>query len=95
MIKEYEKVVASRWLKLKGMRKLFVMSAGLGGEAGEVLDIMKKHVRDRKLDKSHLKEELSDTLFYLTSIANHHGWTLIDIMKAGIAKVEGAPQRGH
>lgn len=94
-VKKYEAVVASRWLKLKGMRKRFVMVAGLGGETGEVLDILKKEVRDNKLDPDHLVEELSDALFYLTSIANHHGWSLTDVMQTGYDKVVNAPQRGH
>lgn len=94
-IKKFEAVVASRWLKLKGMRKYFVMATGLGGETGEVLDILKKKVRDNKLDKAHLLEEMGDTLFYLTAIAQHHGFTLEDVMNALVSKIKDAPQRRH
>jgi NTP pyrophosphatase (non-canonical NTP hydrolase) len=69
------------------LKDLFVMTAGLGGETGEVLEILKKSIRDKKLDKEHLAEELGDVLYYLTMICNYHGLSLGDIFKKNITKV--------
>lgn len=43
---------------------------GLAGEAGEVVDLIKKHLyQGHELDKDHLQEELGDVLFYWTWLA--------------------------
>jgi NTP pyrophosphatase (non-canonical NTP hydrolase) len=53
-----------------GVKKLLTNFAlGLTGEAGEVADIVKKHVfHGHDLDLDDLKKELGDVLFYLTGL---------------------------
>lgn len=54
---------------------------GLNGEAGEVADIVKKYTyHGHDLDKEHLKEELGDTLWYISALA-----TAIDVPLSEIA----------
>lgn len=64
---------------------------GLCGEAGEVADIIKKsQYKGRTLDKEHqehLIEELGDTLWYLTALADRLGVTLGYLMEHNIAKL--------
>ena len=69
------------------MIDLFIMSTGLGGESGEVLDLLKKSVRNGSEIKPELLLELGDTLHYLTRIAHRFGFTLEQVMQANIDKL--------
>lgn len=61
---------------------------GLAGEAGEVLEPIKKAIFQRKLLKlDDVKLELGDTLYYLTMIAEELGFTLEEVMQANIDKL--------
>lgn len=71
----------------------YVMSTGLGGETGEVLELLKKSIRDKYLDKTDLKKELGDVLFYLNMICNYHGFRVADVMGANIKKLVARNKR--
>ena len=61
--------------------RLLDWSMGLGGEAGEVLDLL-KHVifhEDTKLDKMELAKELGDVLWYVSAIATTCNIDLADV----------------
>ena len=61
---------------------------GLNGEAGEVIDIVKKHLfQGHKLDKEHLKEELGDVAWYLAIACSGAGLTLEEVMEENIKKL--------
>lgn len=70
---------------------------GLTGEAGEVAEKVKKFIRDN-VPEPHYKVdvllELGDALWYLTRVANEHGWTLEEVAAANIKKLEDRKQRG-
>jgi NTP pyrophosphatase (non-canonical NTP hydrolase) len=87
----YQKWVRKMWTSKEkdlDFRDLYVMSVGLGGETGEVLEILKKAVRDDKLvDKVHLTEELGDVLYYLTMICNYQDISLADVFEGNIKKI--------
>lgn len=70
------------------LRELFIMSVGIGGEAGEVQELLKKHVRDGREIRDDLRLELGDVLHYLTRIAAQFGMTLGEIMLANREKIE-------
>lgn len=95
----YEKFVEETWLgkenaEDKELTDLFIMSTGLGGEAREVLENLKKFVRDGTLDKQKLKKELGDVLYYLTTIGRTFGFSLEDIMQANIDKLTNRLAKG-
>lgn len=47
------------------------MVMGVAGEAGELVDCIKKHtIYEKPLDRGNLIEEIGDTLFYLQGIMN-------------------------
>ena len=81
----------------KGMNKVSAGDAngyilngvmGLNGEAGETIDIVKKHVfQGHELDREHLAEELGDCLWYIAVTANGIGYTLEDIAKMNVEKL--------
>ena len=53
---------------------------GLGGETGEVLDIIKKARRDCvQVDTTHLAEEIGDVLWYVANLCTAYGFRLEEI----------------
>lgn len=62
---------------------------GLSGEAGEVLELIKKNLfygKDVPMEK--LKEELGDVLFYLTMFCNALNTSLEEIALLNVQKLE-------
>lgn len=69
--------------------KLIHYSLGLAGEAGEIVDAVKKTLRDGKpLDRVNLIEEAGDILWYLTNLLTALDSTLEDAAAANIAKLD-------
>ena len=67
---------------------LAVAGLGLTGEAGEVADIIKKHVgHGRPLDQSRLADELGDVLWYVARICHSLECPMSVIMERNIAKL--------
>lgn len=62
---------------------------GLCGEAGECIEIVKKHkFHGHILDEKHLLDEVSDCLWYIAAIASGLGVELEDIAKHNIQKLK-------
>lgn len=80
--------------RLTELRDLFIMATGLGGETGEVLEKLKKWIRDGNFDRDAMKKELGDQLYYLTKTAGRCGLTLDEIMAGNVAKLESRAARG-
>lgn len=79
--------------------KILYSTLGLCGEAGEVAEKVKKTYRDEEghfseEKKTEIAKELGDVLWYISSMAADLGFTLEDIAKANIAKLESRRQRG-
>lgn len=63
-------------------------AVGISGEAGELLDHMKKAVwQGHKLDFDYIVLELGDILFYLTSMCNCVGTDIEEVRKLNIEKL--------
>jgi NTP pyrophosphatase (non-canonical NTP hydrolase) len=86
----FEKWVRDRWShNSRGEeRDLTIMGLGIGGEAGEVQELLKKHIRDGKVLDQNLLLELGDVLHYLTRIGQKFGFSLTQIMLANMDKLE-------
>ena len=68
---------------------------GLNGEAGECIDLLKKHVfQGKPLDKEHMAKELGDVAWYLAVSAQALGYDLETIFKMNIAKLEARYPNG-
>lgn len=64
------------------------MAIGISGEAGELLDAIKKRVIYRKnLDRENVIEELGDLEFYLEGLRQGIGVTREECIDANIAKL--------
>lgn len=70
-------------------RNVLMMALGVGGEAGEVMEIIKKGNRPGKeVDVPHLKEEIGDVLWYLAVLADYYGIPLEIAAKDNISKLQ-------
>ena len=67
---------------------LWHMATGIGGEAGEIEDVIKKHVIYQKpLDVENVKEELGDLLFYMSNLMQSVGLSFKDVLQHNIDKL--------
>ena len=68
---------------------------GLNGEAGECIDIMKKHLLQKhELNTQHLREELGDVAWYLAVTAYALGADLDEIFQENIDKLKARYPEG-
>ena len=69
---------------------------GLNGEAGEAIDILKKHLfHFHELDKYHLARELGDVAWYLAMSADAIGYSLEEIFEMNLDKLSKRYPEGH
>ena len=73
---------------------------GLAGETGEVLEIIKKMMRDKggifettSEDREKLKKELGDVLWYLSALAFYNDIKLEDIAITNLEKLASRQKR--
>ena len=67
---------------------LWHMATGIGGEAGEIEDVIKKHVIYQKpLDVENVKEELGDLLFYMSNLMQSVGLSFKEVLQHNIDKL--------
>lgn len=61
---------------------------GLAGEAGECVDMIKKHMfQGHEIDKDHLVKELGDIAWYLAQSADALGYDLETVMQMNVDKL--------
>jgi NTP pyrophosphatase (non-canonical NTP hydrolase) len=74
-------------------RDLTVASLGLAGETGEVVEHIKKFIRDGKEPGRDLLLELGDLHHYTVRLAQLHGYTMEEIENANIEKLEARDRK--
>lgn len=68
---------------------------GLAGEAGEVIELVKKHLYHGKdLDKSALTKELGDLLWYVSAVCTQVGIELDDVADQNLTKLSARYPNG-
>lgn len=78
---------------------LYYPALGLGGETGEVLNKIKKVMRDHDGTVTDeycdiLRKELGDVLWYVAALARELGLNLDDIAQANLEKLFSRKERG-
>lgn len=78
---------------------LYYPALGLGGEAGEVLNKVKKIMRDSDgtITDEHrttLTNELGDVLWYVATMATELGIDLNEVVETNLAKLASRKERG-
>ena len=75
--------------KLSDAETLLDGLMGLTGEAGEAIDLLKKHLfQDHDLDIAHLEKELGDAAWYLAIASNALGLDLEEVFRTNIDKLK-------
>lgn len=89
-IEEYQKKAWRTINKeLKTDELLANMIVGIFGEGGEVSDLIKKSLyQGHKLDKSAIKEEVGDMLWYIANLCNLLGLNLKEVLKENHNKLK-------
>lgn len=71
-----------------GMAHMLHMAVGISGEAGELLDAIKKNVFYCKpLDRENVVEELGDLEFYMEGLRQSLGITRDEVLEANVKKL--------
>lgn len=69
-------------------RNPLMLALGVGGEAGEVMEIIKKgHRPGKTVDIPHLEEEIGDVLWYLATLADYYRLDLSNIAENNLEKL--------
>lgn len=84
MIIDYEKFVKERSHVQDSIEYIAI---GFGGEAGEVLNEIKKELRDGEDRRTQILLELGDVLYYMLRLGSKYGFTLQDIMDGNVQKL--------
>jgi NTP pyrophosphatase (non-canonical NTP hydrolase) len=66
----------------------------LSGEVGELHSLVAKKIRDGKIDMDLVKKELGDVLWCLAAVVEDFGFTLEDVAKANLTKLQKRQSRG-
>jgi NTP pyrophosphatase (non-canonical NTP hydrolase) len=75
---------------------LLHMAVGISGEAGELLDAIKKHtIYQKPLDRENVIEELGDLIFYMQGIINVLDLEGDEIIERNVAKLQKRYAHGY
>lgn len=88
-LKKYQAFCSQGILKATLEREPIVgFALGLAGEAGEVIDdIKKKYFHGRDIDMQHTIEELGDVMWYVANIATQLHVSLDDVIERNVKKL--------
>jgi NTP pyrophosphatase (non-canonical NTP hydrolase) len=74
--------------RVHGSHDLVHAAMGISGEAGELVDAVKKHVAyGQELDTVNVIEELGDLMWYITLAADAVGSSLRNVMLRNVSKL--------
>ena len=85
---------ASETIKPNVQGRIEYFALGLCGEAGEVAEKIKKHIRDDKLVTEDVAKELGDVLWYLSQLASCLDYKLSEVAGMNIDKLVSRKSRG-
>lgn len=93
---EYQKAaLRTADTNLNSTQRLLEGLMGLNGEAGECVDIYKKHLfQKHDMDNEHLAKELGDVAWYLALTADAIGYDLNTIFRMNIDKLKARYPEG-
>lgn len=97
--KDYQKLSRETAIYPDVDKNFIYPTLGLAGETGEVVENIKKLIRDKNklIDqevRSELSKELGDVLWYLSQLAAELGISLDEIATKNIEKLQSRKKRG-
>ena len=95
-INEYQKLAMTTLNPNLSQKDVLINGVmGLCGEAGEAIDIVKKHLHQgHELDRKKLASELGDIAWYLAETAYALDLTLEDVLTANLEKLKARYPEG-
>ena len=95
-INEYQKLALTTLNPALNEKDVLINGVmGLCGEAGEAIDLVKKHLaQGHELDKEKLAKELGDVAWYLAETAHAIGYDLESILRMNIDKLRARYPEG-
>ena len=89
-INEYQKLAMTTLNPELSQKDILINGVmGLCGEAGETIDLVKKHLHQgHDLDKEAMKKELGDIAWYLAETAYALGYSLEEVCQGNIDKLK-------
>ena len=74
--------------ELDRRERFTMLSMGIAGEGGELVDHIKKHVfHGHELDLLKVKQEIGDLLWYVAVLSQECGFTLAEVADLNIEKL--------
>ena len=89
----YQKAAAKTAI-YKTEHSILYPALGLGGEAGEVSNKVKKMLRDGTFDKQAIADELGDVLWYVAALSRDLNISMQDLAMKNLEKLYGRKARG-
>ena len=87
-IEDFKQFVADHTIEMSRIEQERMALMGLGGEVGELTDMMKKvYFYNKELDREHLVEEIGDVLHYVMSFLNATGVSVDEIIDSNVKKI--------
>lgn len=81
-------IEAAKYATAPGERVIHAIM-GIGSEAGELQDALKRHLfYGKPIDRTNLKEECGDLLWYIALLLDAAGFTMAETMRANITKLQ-------
>jgi NTP pyrophosphatase (non-canonical NTP hydrolase) len=98
LLNEYQEKALTTANYPESMRVIYPV-LGLCGESGEVAEKVKKVIRDNNGDMDEkfnleMKKELGDVLWYLSTVCSDLGFSLEEVARINIEKLESRQARG-
>ena len=88
---EYQKLAE----RTAGDSSYAILGLGIAGEAGEVADLVKKHLgHGHTLEVHKLVKELGDVLWYVAMLAREAGVPLSDVARVNVKKLQARYPEG-
>lgn len=94
-LKDYQKLCTRTAGELKDKKhELANWGLGVAGEAGDLAGCIKKYLFHDNDQRAGIRENIGDTMWYLSMICNNLGWDLEEVLAENIAKLKKRYPKG-
>jgi NTP pyrophosphatase (non-canonical NTP hydrolase) len=94
-LKEYQELCKRTAKKFKNREKeILTWGLGVAGEAGDIAGCIKKTFSHNNDQRSGIRENIGDTMWYAAMICNYFGWNMDSVLKENIEKLKKRHPKG-
>ena len=88
-LKDYQKLCKLTAKKFDTpVHEIMTWGLGIAGEAGDVASCIKKTYAHANDQRTGIRENIGDTLWYAASICNFFGWDMQEILNENVGKLK-------